>query len=116
MAAWDEGFLQKAVDQCTNPSGRVEDCPIFDLQSEYESQQCTFQPPAVLANDNPQGPRHGLPGNVPIFNPTVTHSNMLCPANTKLKFHNERWHASYERENGRLIRERDNGRRVAGDT
>jgi len=77
MAAWDEGFLQKAVDQCTNPSGRVEDCPIFDLQSEYESQQCTFQPPAVLANDNPQGPRHGLPGNVPIFNPTVIHSNVL---------------------------------------
>jgi len=66
MAAWDEGFLQKAVDQCTNPSGRVEDCPIFDLQSESESQQCTFQPPAVLANDNPQGPRQGLPGNVPV--------------------------------------------------
>jgi len=66
MAAWDEGFLQKAVNQCTNPSGRVEDCAIFDLQSDSDSQQCTFQPPAVLANDNPQGPRQGLPGNVPV--------------------------------------------------
>ncbi len=57
---------RKPVDQCTDPSGRVEDCAIFDIQSDSDSQQCTFQPPAILANDNPQGPRQGLPGNVPV--------------------------------------------------
>lgn len=66
MEAWPTGFLQQAVDICTNPSGQVQDCPLFNLQSDSQAATCAFTPPAILANDNPAGPRQGLVGNIPI--------------------------------------------------
>ncbi|KAK3491444.1 hypothetical protein B0T13DRAFT_74989 [Neurospora crassa] len=42
MNGWDEDFLQQAVNTCTNLSGRIQDCPIFNIQSEAEQNQCTF--------------------------------------------------------------------------
>lgn len=66
MEAWPTGFLQQAVDTCTNPSGQVQDCPLFNLQDDSIAAQCTFPEPSALAADNPAGPRQGLVGNIPI--------------------------------------------------
>ncbi|KAI6806951.1 WSC-domain-containing protein, partial [Hortaea werneckii] len=38
---WDVDVLQKAVDECTNDSGRLEDCPVFgELFTNDECQAC----------------------------------------------------------------------------
>jgi hypothetical protein len=66
IAGWDTGLLQNAVDQCTNPSGRIEDCPLFDLQTEEQAAQCLMDMPPELDEDDCEGPRQGLPGDVPI--------------------------------------------------
>ncbi|PYI07964.1 WSC domain-containing protein [Aspergillus sclerotiicarbonarius CBS 121057] len=63
---WQTGFLQRAVDECTNLSGRVEDCPIFDLQSDSEQGQCSFSVPDELKNEDVYFHKGGLPNNVAI--------------------------------------------------
>lgn len=65
---WDSSdFLQSAVDTCTNASGEIEDCPLFNIQSEADQGQCTFDEPSEIKGDNPLGPREeGLPIAVPI--------------------------------------------------
>ncbi|GKT84385.1 WSC domain-containing protein [Colletotrichum tofieldiae] len=66
ISGWDEDFLQSAVDTCTNLSGRIEDCPIFDLQDEAATAQCEMKIPDIVAKDNVNGPDSILPGNVAI--------------------------------------------------
>ncbi|PNS21185.1 WSC domain-containing protein 2 [Sphaceloma murrayae] len=67
MMGWDSvDFLQKAVDTCTNLSGNIQDCPIFDIQSDYTASECKFEEPSVLKDDRVAGPRDGLPINIPI--------------------------------------------------
>ncbi|OLN86944.1 hypothetical protein CCHL11_04549 [Colletotrichum chlorophyti] len=66
IAGWDEEFLQSAINTCTNPSGRIEDCPVFDLQSESDARQCEMKVPSIVAMDNVTGPDSILPGNVAI--------------------------------------------------
>ena len=67
MMGWQsEDFLQSAIDTCTNLSGEIEDCPLFDIQSDSDSAQCTFDMPSVLKNDQAEGPREGLPVDIPI--------------------------------------------------
>ncbi|GAB7351152.1 hypothetical protein MBLNU459_g1605t1 [Dothideomycetes sp. NU459] len=61
-----QDFLQSAVDTCTNASGEIQDCPLFDIQSDSVAAQCTFKEPDELSDDNPLGPRDGLPISVPI--------------------------------------------------
>lgn len=67
---WDEKFLQEAVETCTNPSGRIEDCPLFNVVSEGEAASCKIQRkksiPELLFGDNVKGPSNILPGNVKI--------------------------------------------------
>jgi hypothetical protein len=63
---WDEGFLQSAVQQCTNLSGRIEDCPIFTLQDPSVYSNCKFPMPADQQSENLRGPLDTLPGNVKI--------------------------------------------------
>ncbi|KAK3351434.1 hypothetical protein B0H65DRAFT_117959 [Neurospora tetraspora] len=48
MNGWDEDFLQQAVETCTNDSGRIQDCPIFNIQTEDQQGQCTFNNNAEL--------------------------------------------------------------------
>ncbi|KAK3065165.1 hypothetical protein LTS18_007668 [Coniosporium uncinatum] len=64
MSGWEEQFLQNAVDVCTNASGRVEDCPLFELQSDAQASLCKFDVPDTLRDENCGGPRQGLCGNV----------------------------------------------------
>ncbi|EON62954.1 hypothetical protein W97_02180 [Coniosporium apollinis CBS 100218] len=64
--AWDIDFLQRAVDTCTNPSGRIEDCPLFTIQDDSVSTSCKFDMPKKLKDEDCAGPGDGLCGNVPI--------------------------------------------------
>ena len=64
MMGWDPVFLQDAVDQCTNLSGQIQDCPLFHIQDE--DSHCSISLPPALASENVNGPMATLPGNVPI--------------------------------------------------
>ncbi|PMD37148.1 hypothetical protein L207DRAFT_71340 [Hyaloscypha variabilis F] len=64
MMGWDPVFLQDAVNTCTNPSGQIEDCPLFNIQDEYTT--CNITLPSALVSENVVGPISSLPGNVPI--------------------------------------------------
>jgi hypothetical protein len=67
MMGWEsEDFLQNAIDTCTNLSGEIEDCALFDIQSDTDAAQCTFEMPSVLKNDLAEGPREGLAVDIPI--------------------------------------------------
>ncbi|KAK5119867.1 hypothetical protein LTR85_007193 [Meristemomyces frigidus] len=67
MMGWEsKEFLQQALDTCTNESGEISDCDLFTIQSDAVGAECTFDMPDVLADDNVEGPRTGLPVGVPI--------------------------------------------------
>ncbi|EMC98661.1 hypothetical protein BAUCODRAFT_377209 [Baudoinia panamericana UAMH 10762] len=61
---WDTQALQDAIDQCTNDSGNLSDCPVFaDLYSNEECQACRL-PPQV--NETITGNLTKLPGCNPV--------------------------------------------------
>lgn len=66
IMGWDETnfTLQEAVDTCTNLSGEIEDCPLFTIISEAEQQECKFDMPSALKNDDVAGPVDSLPGGL----------------------------------------------------
>ncbi|CAL5871421.1 uncharacterized protein PFLUO_LOCUS5671 [Penicillium psychrofluorescens] len=66
LQAWDDGVLQEAVRTCTNETGMVSDCDIFDLQDETDQNQCLLDLPPQLQHENVHMHSHGLPGNMPI--------------------------------------------------
>ncbi|KAJ9634225.1 hypothetical protein H2199_009055 [Coniosporium tulheliwenetii] len=66
MIGWDAAFLQKAIDTCTNPSGNIEGCPLFKIQSPEDAARCHFVVPEPLIADECGGPRKGLCGNVTV--------------------------------------------------
>lgn len=66
IMGWDEAFLQQAVDTCTNLSGKIEDCPLFHIQSSSVYGTCNITLPAALADEDVVGPRSGLPGGCAI--------------------------------------------------
>ncbi|KKK17434.1 hypothetical protein P175DRAFT_0532474 [Aspergillus ochraceoroseus IBT 24754] len=66
MHGWEPGVLQKAVKTCTNPSGQVSDCPVFDLQSDLESALCTFDVPEILKHEDVTRVKGSLPNKVAI--------------------------------------------------
>jgi hypothetical protein len=63
---WDQAFLQDAVNTCTNPSGMIEDCPLFNIVDQQTTAECTFPVPQPWSSENDLGPVPSLPGNVPI--------------------------------------------------
>lgn len=63
---WDSDFLQTAVDTCTNASGRIEDCPVFNVVDESEAESCEMTLPDALAKEDVEGPMSELPGGVQI--------------------------------------------------
>jgi hypothetical protein len=67
ISGWDEKFLQAAVDQCTNPSGNIADCPLFTIQSLDEQLKCKIAPPPMVASEKLTGIiGNTLPGGVSI--------------------------------------------------
>ncbi|KAI5283781.1 hypothetical protein KEM54_001854 [Ascosphaera aggregata] len=67
MEGWDDGVLQRAVDICTNPSGRVEDCSVFTLQDEQTQQKCLIKVPDAIKHEDTLACDSGLPGGMPII-------------------------------------------------
>ena len=64
IQAWDRPFLQQAINVCTNLSGQVEDCPLFDLQNDSTAAQCEMRMPTQLLDENCTEPMSALPGGV----------------------------------------------------
>ncbi|KJZ74487.1 hypothetical protein HIM_06083 [Hirsutella minnesotensis 3608] len=64
MMGWNRDFLQQAVNTCTNPSGRIEDCPLFDIMGKGEAVSCNLQSPMppALHTEDVEGPMMRLPG------------------------------------------------------
>lgn len=60
---WEQSFLQDAVNTCTNQSGEVEDCPLFDIQDASVYDACTFTPPDAVTADNVLGPVATMAGD-----------------------------------------------------
>lgn len=67
MAGWDEGFLQQVLETCTNGSGDIRDCPLFDIVSEDEARKCQMKVPDVLKKEDVDGPVASLPGNLGVI-------------------------------------------------
>lgn len=66
ITGWEEDFLQQAVDTCTNPSGMISDCPLFDVVSEAKAEMCEMKLPSLIADEDVLGPLSKLPGGVKI--------------------------------------------------
>lgn len=66
MEAWAPGVLQDAVDQCTNLSGNMEDCPVFTYNSDPGSCGLENALPAEIASEDVKGPMQGLPNRVQV--------------------------------------------------
>ena len=66
IEAWEPGVLQDAVDQCTNLSGNMEDCPVFKYNSEPGKCALENPLPAEIASEDVKGPMHGLPNRVQV--------------------------------------------------
>lgn len=64
ISGWDEETLRQAVNFCTSESGRIEDCPVFNLQSASEASQCSMETPSILASEDVIGPMDSLPGKI----------------------------------------------------
>lgn len=63
---WDQDFLQQAVDTCTNPSGLIEDCPLFNIVDQSTAMQCQLEDmPANLRKEDGNGPFKQLFGGMP---------------------------------------------------
>lgn len=63
MMGWDHAFLQSAVNNCTNLSGQIEDCPLFTIQDSSAYSNCNVTLPSAVANENVVGAISTMPGN-----------------------------------------------------
>ncbi|POR33764.1 Uncharacterized protein TPAR_06046 [Tolypocladium paradoxum] len=82
MMGWDEAFLQKAVNTCKNPSGKIEDCPLFNVVDEGKARSCGMQLPLpqLLFGENVKGPVANLPGNVEVGGGSGHNGNGHAPS------------------------------------
>lgn len=64
ITGWNPITLQAAVDTCTNMSGRIEDCPIFNIQPRGDSEKC-FLANGLATSEDLSGPFSSLPGTSP---------------------------------------------------
>ncbi|PLB51955.1 hypothetical protein P170DRAFT_422884 [Aspergillus steynii IBT 23096] len=63
---WDSGILEQAVKRCTNPSGQITDCDVFDIQSESDQQKCKFEVPDVLKDEDVYEYKGSLPDGLAV--------------------------------------------------
>ena len=75
-------LLQEAVDQCTNDSGNVEDCPVFKLTPDSQAEGCMI---GVQVDEQTQGVLSALPGCNPVTTgPGQATSGGTCSATTTI--------------------------------
>ncbi|KAF2140371.1 uncharacterized protein K452DRAFT_230488 [Aplosporella prunicola CBS 121167] len=63
ITGWDHDFLQNAVNTCTSSTGLIEDCPLFNIQTEAECEECKFEVPDSLKDEDCAGPAPSICGN-----------------------------------------------------
>lgn len=81
---WHHKTLQKAIDECLNNSGRIEDCHVFndDLFTNDQQQACRI-PPSI--NEATTGTLSALPGcNTPTTGPDYARPPTTCAANASI--------------------------------
>jgi hypothetical protein len=78
ISGWDRSVLQSAVVECTNPSGEVTDCPVFNVDTDAQN-SCQFSAPEIAAVEECRGPREGLCGN-PATDAVQTSAPTATPA------------------------------------
>lgn len=68
ITGWETNFLQSAINTCTNPSGRIQDCPLFNVVDEGKATSCQMRksPLQALFAENVLGPMAKLPGNIEV--------------------------------------------------
>lgn len=66
MEGWEDGVLEEATKKCTNPSGMIQDCPIFDIQTEIEQNLCSFDIPSLLQSEEVKKVKGGLPNKLKV--------------------------------------------------
>ncbi|KAI4163687.1 MAG: hypothetical protein LQ342_002721 [Letrouitia transgressa] len=66
ISAWDDGVLEQAVKQCTDMSGEMRTCGVFEFPDNTGS--CTLESPLPpsIADENCDGPMSGLPAGMKI--------------------------------------------------
>ena len=79
---WTEDLLQKAINTCTSESGRIEDCPLFNVVSEEKARSCEMKTkPQEIAGEKIMGGLSLLPGNVKItYEGDVAHDDNEAPS------------------------------------
>ncbi|KAI5479939.1 DUF1996 domain containing protein [Pseudohyphozyma bogoriensis] len=70
LNGWDNSVLQKAVDTCTDPSGVIELCPVFELTNKTTDPVCAL---TSAFDEQVQGTLSKLPGCNPITPSNVTY-------------------------------------------
>ncbi|TVY25082.1 WSC domain-containing protein [Lachnellula hyalina] len=79
---WNVSTLQAAVDNCTNLSGVIEECPYFDFITDTAAQACVI-PPSI--NEQVFGVMPNLPGcNVVQNGPAISEAQSKCEAPTQI--------------------------------
>ena len=79
---WNVSTLQAAVDNCTNLSGVIEECPYFDFITDTAAQACVI-PPSI--NEQVFGVMPNLPGcNVVQNGPAKSEAQSKCEAPTQI--------------------------------
>ncbi|KAJ5980903.1 hypothetical protein N7481_008201 [Penicillium waksmanii] len=66
MNGWESGVLQDAIDTCKNEDGNVDECAVFDIQTQTTQQRCYFDMPAALKSEETEKCPSGIPGNMAI--------------------------------------------------
>jgi len=83
LMGWSTDILKSAIGQCTDPSGLLSACPVFELQTEADGDKCKLNMPEVLAQDNCAGPADGLCGNVPVQHGPEYATGLLKPGDSQ---------------------------------
>ncbi len=75
MMGWERSFLQSAVDTCTNPSGQIEDCALFDIQSSADFSSCKIKLPDAIAKEA-ISTKYVSPSSGPSYLPPLSPSSL----------------------------------------
>jgi hypothetical protein len=90
MMGWDQNVLQRALDQCVDPSGMIERCSAFNVDySQYNT--CQYNAPKIAAVERCADPRSNLCGSggqpsgpPPAAPPPPAHINPQSEANVRI--------------------------------
>jgi hypothetical protein len=86
LNGWDQSVLSRAVQACTDGSGELQNCPVFQnegrIQTNDQMNSCPSAP-NPLPSENISGPMQYLPGCVPVTNgPAPATPGALAPGCT----------------------------------